>query len=216
MVPFSIGTRHTAPSKEHTGRHVAVQKKSLSCLLLLGLGVIPLRGFDQQGLGHASLCSANIPPMATGFNIRPMATVAANIRPMTTVAGCDFGSHRRCCSLKRCIFIPVCKVAGRTCLDGPDLCTKALLCEGWCPQHSQRIRRACASAQSLPTPASSSQRHHPTGKICKARNPTGFFSSSARMISRSLVGHAGFILSLNLRSLWMLQSPGMVLNLGSP
>ena len=28
---------------------------------------------------HASLCSANIPPMATGFNIRPMATVAANI-----------------------------------------------------------------------------------------------------------------------------------------
>ena len=100
MVPFSIGTRHTAPSKEHTGRHVAVQKKSLSCLLLLGLGVIPLRGFDQQGLGHASLCSANIPPMATGFNIRPMATVAANIRPMTTVAGCDFGSHRRLCSFE--------------------------------------------------------------------------------------------------------------------
>ena len=52
----------------------------------VGLGVIPLRGFDQQGLGHASLCSANIPPMATSFNIRPMATVAANIRPMTTVA----------------------------------------------------------------------------------------------------------------------------------
>ena len=98
MAPFSIGTRHTAPSKEHTGRHVAVQKKS--CLLLLGLGVIPLRGFDQQGLGHASLCSANIPPMATGFNIRPMATVAANIRPMTTVAGCDFGSHRRLCSFE--------------------------------------------------------------------------------------------------------------------
>ena len=33
-----------------------------------------------------SPCSANIRPMATSYNIRPMATVAANIRPMTTVA----------------------------------------------------------------------------------------------------------------------------------
>ena len=33
-----------------------------------------------------SPCSANIRPMATSYNIRPMTTVAANIRPMTTVA----------------------------------------------------------------------------------------------------------------------------------
>ena len=61
--------------------HSFDQALVLSRLLLLELGVAPLHDFDDEGLRHTSLCSANIPPMATGFNIRPMATVAANIRP---------------------------------------------------------------------------------------------------------------------------------------